>query len=109
MSTGVNFCQVVRDLAFLHATRLRIKANVSIKGITCIKRYAFFLYKKAKGDLYMFRIVLKTWSKEMEEYQLARGGYIKDGKLYCGDRDIEPMTREYIQSYNDYDAMLGGY
>ena len=57
----------------------------------------------------MFRIVLKTWSKEMEEYQLARGGYIKDGKLYCGDRDIEPMTREYIQSYNDYDAMLGGY
>ena len=55
------------------------------------------------------RIVLRTWSKETEERQLARGGYIKDGKLYCGNADPEPMTREYLQSYDDYDSMLGGY
>ena len=55
------------------------------------------------------RIVLKKWSKETEERQLARGGYIKDGKLYCANTEPDPMPREYIQSYNDYDAMLGGY
>lgn len=57
----------------------------------------------------MFRIVLNTWSEDMEEYQLSRGGYIKNGKLYCGNVDVEPMTLEYLRSYEEYNAMLGGY
>ncbi len=58
----------------------------------------------------MFSIVLKTWSKETEERVLANGGYIKDGKLYCGNRKRpENFSNEYIQSYYNYDSMLGGY